>query len=55
MVDYPSHHAQKLAAVQRDDFIYTSIDSGVTWMEQTAAGERDWRSMVFSSDGTVRV
>lgn len=33
-------------------YIYTSIDSGVTWVEQTAAGSRHWYSVASSSDGS---
>lgn len=32
--------------------IYTSTDSGVTWMERTTAGSRHWRSITSSADGT---
>jgi len=43
----------KLAAVgEESGSIYTSTDSGVTWTEQTGAGERDWRSIASSADGT---
>jgi hypothetical protein len=55
MLEYPSHHAQKLAAVVIGGSIYTSTDSGVTWGEQTAAGSRNWFSIASSSDGSVRV
>jgi hypothetical protein len=50
-----SHHAQNLAAVVSSGYIYTSTDAGATWMEQTDAGSRGWRSIASSSDGTVRV
>ena len=40
-----------LAAVDANvGYIYTSIDSGVTWVAQTSAGARTWRSI--SSDST---
>ena len=29
-----------------------SVDSGVTWIERTSAGNRIWRKIVCSSDGT---
>jgi len=35
--------------------IYTSIDSGATWTEQTSAGSRQWYSVTSSSDGTKLV
>jgi hypothetical protein len=54
MLEYPSHHAQKLAAVVLGGAIYTSTDSGVTWEERTAAGSRNWQSIASSADGTVR-
>jgi photosystem II stability/assembly factor-like uncharacterized protein len=55
MVDYPSHHAQKLAAVVQGGSIYKSTDSGVTWAEQTIAGSGSWNSIASSSNGSVRI
>jgi hypothetical protein len=55
VVDYPSHHAQNLAAVVNGGSIYTSTDAGVSWTEQTNAGSRGWRSIASSSNGTVRL
>ena len=49
---------QKLAAGAGDSsnpgYIWTSTDSGVTWTEQIASGQRQWESIASSSDGTVR-
>jgi hypothetical protein len=41
-----------LVAVQNYGHIYTSTDSGITWSQQTVAGNRGWRSVASSSDGT---
>jgi len=42
----------KLAAVARSSYVYTSADSGVTWVERTSAGSREWDRIVSSADGT---
>ncbi|MDB5181209.1 MAG: hypothetical protein JWO54_972 [Candidatus Saccharibacteria bacterium] len=42
----------KLAAAVLGGFIYTSTDSGATWIERTAAGSRNWQAIVSSADGT---
>ena len=55
MLDYPSHHPQKLAAVVYGGYIYTSTNSGVNWTAQTDAGSRNWISIASSADGSVRV
>jgi hypothetical protein len=55
MVDYPSHCAQKLAAVDEGGLVYTSTDSGATWVDRTASGSRNWVSIASSSNGSVRV
>ncbi len=34
------------------DYIYKSVDSGATWLTQTTAGQRFWKSISSSSDGT---
>ncbi|HPX52565.1 MAG TPA: sialidase family protein [Candidatus Paceibacterota bacterium] len=34
------------------NYVYTSEDSGVTWATSTSAGNRDWSSITYSSDGT---
>jgi len=34
------------------DYIYTSTDAGLTWTAQTAAGQRGWRAIASSADGT---
>ena len=51
----PIPSTQKLAAVVDGGFIYTSTDSGVNWVEQTATGSRSWGSIASSADGMVRV
>ena len=52
------YNVQKLAAVVRSgldfSYIHTSIDSGVTWTEQTGSGDLDWYAIASSSDGSVR-
>ena len=47
-----SSDGSKLAAVVENGSIYTSTDSGATWIEQTSAGSRYWSSITSSSDGT---
>ncbi len=54
MTDPTQSNLQKLAAVNRDGYVYTSADSGATWTEQTGSAQLDWRSIASSSDGTVR-
>lgn len=45
-----SADGSKLVAVARDDYIYTSVDSGATW---TRRGENSgWKSVASSADGT---
>jgi hypothetical protein len=36
-------------------YIYTSTDSGVSWIARTSAGARNWGSITSSSDGTKLV
>ena len=33
-------------------YIYTSTDSGATWIQQTSSGSRNWWSITSSADGT---
>jgi photosystem II stability/assembly factor-like uncharacterized protein len=47
-----SERGLRLAAVVQSGEIYTSSDSGATWINQTAAGARLWQSVTSSSDGT---
>jgi len=47
-----SSDGNKLAASVIGGYIYTSIDSGVNWTEQTGSGSRDWSYIASSSDGT---
>lgn len=42
----------KLATVAINDYIYTSTDSGVTWIRKTSAGLKNWYAITSSSDGT---
>lgn len=44
----------KLAAVSNGAIgsIWTSNDSGATWLERTSAGKRNWYAITSSSDGT---
>ena len=55
-----SSDGQKLACVSngkvsgqsvQGGYIYTSIDGGATWIEQTTASKRFWNSIASSSDG----
>ncbi len=32
-------------------YIWTSTDAGLTWLQRTSSGSRDWCSIVSSSDG----
>jgi photosystem II stability/assembly factor-like uncharacterized protein len=45
----------KLAAVDYSGYIYTSVDSGVTWTERTGAGLRAWTFITSSADGNKLV
>ena len=56
-----SFDGTKLAAISYEydnaangipNFIYASTDSGITWTEQTEAGQRIWETITLSSDGT---
>ena len=42
----------KIVAAVASGNIYTSADSGVTWIARTAAGSRAWKSVASSYDGT---
>jgi len=47
-----SSDGEKLAAVVKGGGIYTSADSGATWIDRSAAARsRNWRSIASSSDG----
>jgi hypothetical protein len=46
-----SSNGQYQTAVVIGGKIYTSIDSGNTWVENTTAASRDWQSIAMSSDG----
>ena len=51
-----SDDGTKLAATNYNGYIYTSTDSGVTWIERTSAGKRPWNYTIESSaDGTKLV
>jgi photosystem II stability/assembly factor-like uncharacterized protein len=41
----------KLTAAGTNSFIYTSTDSGATWVERTSAGSKQWTSIASSADG----
>lgn len=41
----------KLAACVENGYIYTSIDSGDTWLEHRNLGPKDWRSITSNSAG----
>ena len=55
----PIYNLQKLAAVAQGpgsgQYVYTSTDSGVSWIEQTNSGARIWSRIASSADGTVRL
>jgi photosystem II stability/assembly factor-like uncharacterized protein len=42
----------KLAAVVYSGYIYTSTDSGNTWVQKTSDVGRNWRSITSSADGS---
>jgi len=48
-----SYDGKKLAAVS--GYIYTSTDSGNTWVQRTSAGAFGWTSIASSADGTKLV
>jgi hypothetical protein len=45
----------KLVAVVRGGFIYTSSDSGATWIQRTSGVAHSWRDVASSSDGVKLV
>ncbi len=45
----------KLAAVVNNGYLYNSVDSGVTWTERTALGQKSWYAVASSADGTKLV
>lgn len=47
-----SYDGSHIAAIINNFYIYTSTDGGATWVEQTEAGSREWKSISSSSDGT---
>jgi hypothetical protein len=47
-----SSDGTKLAAAASGGYIWTSTDSGATWIQRTASGIRIWLSITSSSDGT---
>jgi photosystem II stability/assembly factor-like uncharacterized protein len=47
-----SSDGTKLAAVDYWGYIWTSTDSGATWIQRTASGIRIWFGITSSSDGT---
>jgi hypothetical protein len=50
-----SSDGSKLVAVELGGSLYTSIDSGATWIERTAAGSRQWQSIASNNDGSMLV
>ena len=48
-----SADGQKIAACQNPGYIYTSVDGGLNWTQQTAPGSKQWASITSSSDGTI--
>ena len=45
----------KLITADYGGYLYTSTDSGATWVERTDAGVFNWRSVASSDDGTKLV
>jgi hypothetical protein len=50
-----SSDGTKLVATVNGGYIYTSIDSGATWNQQTSFGPQIWTTVSSSSDGTKLV
>ncbi|MBF0464469.1 MAG: hypothetical protein HQK88_09545 [Nitrospirae bacterium] len=50
-----SSNGTKLAATQYNNYIYTSTNSGATWVARTSAGVRYWISVASSLDGNTLV
>lgn len=42
----------KLVVASMLNYIYTSTDSGATWVERTSAGFHEWTAIASSADGT---
>ena len=47
-----SSDGSKLAAVVSYGYIYTSSDSGATWIERSSYGYLNWQSITSSADGS---
>jgi photosystem II stability/assembly factor-like uncharacterized protein len=41
-----------MAAGQRSGYVYTSIDSGQTWVQRTDSGTGIWYAVASTSDGS---
>ena len=50
-----SSDGTRIVAVERGGYIYTSADSGTTWIQRIAVGNRAWTAVASSSDGTKLV
>ena len=48
-----SSDGSKLVAAASSDYIYTSTNYWVTWMQQTNTGRHSWSSVASSSDGKL--
>ncbi len=46
-----SNDGNKAAAVAYGDYVYTTVDSGISWAAQTQSGQRNWSSIAISADG----
>lgn len=45
----------QLLAASNQGYLYTSSDSGSTWIERRGAGQREWSGMASSADGSKLV
>ncbi len=51
-----SDDGKKLAAFGAvQGYIFTSVDSGKTWVTRTTSGQRNWKAMASSADGVKLV
>jgi len=48
-----SSGGDKMIVAAKGGYIYTSSNSGIDWTMQTLSGERDWKTVTCSSDGTI--
>lgn len=46
---------QAIASLDGTNYLKESTDYGVTWTDNTAAGSKDWKGVLISDSGTIRL